>query len=218
MENSGAFSIKPDENNAFAFLKKAMKGPSASFPNISEEEVKSVLPSEFTFTISDSNVAGSVALKDFLASPENYLKKGGKYLFVFADVHRSDAKVRDLLAKYDTVIQNVVADLDKLTEGDYVALFSAQKPTVSSLNSRHILSTSDAQHDYSVYATVEVYNMTSVYNGTLNTMYIDSEIAVATVIGLFLVFWLVVSVVALMKLKTAPHLTDIDVFDEKKHN
>lgn len=202
---------------------------SASFPHVSEDEVKSILPSEFTHIITDSNeVTGEnvVSLKDFNASPNQYLRKGGKYLFVFDNVHRADAKVGETLSQYDAIVQGVSSNLEQLTNGEFVALFSAQKATPApNAHSRHILSaTSESEYDNQVYSARSIKasstdNPYSVYvNGTTNNLMIDGEIAGGTVVGLFLVFWAVVAIVVLMSLSTAPHMTDIEVSIEKKSN
>lgn len=216
----------PDEANAFPFLKRAMSNDaSASFPNVNEDELKSILPSEFTYTITDNNNMSSekvISLKDFLSSPNQYLRKGGKYLFVFSDVHRSDAKARDLLAEYDSIVQNVASSLNQLTNGDFVCLFSAQQATpLSNPFARQILSTKNSESEYEVYRTLSssTNNPYSPYtNGTTNNLMIDGEIAAGTLVGLFLLFFLVIAIVFLMNLKTSPHITDLSINEEKKNN
>ncbi|KAG2388773.1 hypothetical protein C9374_000212 [Naegleria lovaniensis] len=226
LENSGAFMKNPDEVNAFPFLKRAMANDaSASFPNVNEEELKSILPSEFTYTITDDSSMSSekvISLKDFLSSPNQYLRKGGKYLFVFSDIHRSDAKARDLLVEYDSIVQNVASSLNQLTNGDFICLFSAQQATpLSNPFARQLLSSRNSESEYEVYRTLSssANNPYSPYtNGTTNNLMIDGEIAAGTIVGLFLVFFLVIAIVFLMNLKTSPHITDLANTEEKKNN
>ncbi|KAL9657429.1 hypothetical protein ABK040_016699 [Willaertia magna] len=226
LENSGAFLRNPEEGNAFKYLKQAMKvKSSASFPHTNEHEIKSILPNEFNYIITDNeaivntlNFKGNavISLSKFISSPNSYLTRGGKYLFVFNDVHRNDLPIKELLTQYDSTVQQVMQLVESVTEGDYVALFSAEKPTQRSVNVRSLLSNNVGNDEPLIYNAIDEQSNNNS-NNTVSGLYIDGNIAGCLIVGFIFVFFLVLSIVILMGLKTSPHITDIDIHEEKKH-
>jgi hypothetical protein len=245
---SGAFaSEESNKNNAFTNLENLVKNtaktslvfpnceshPSTTFGDSIREEKKQV------HIISNEN-ENAIKLDQFVKNLNDWkIENNEIYIVQFGD-----AQSKEQYIYYDEIMNKIVTQANKITNGDYVAMLSSDQPKSSR---RSILSYEEAEEvqDYDVLFgnSNEVQSVNDINQASptpaptpapspyppipgypnstyANPSYITGPIFGATLVSFFLLALLGIILYGLLNIQSAPRMTDIDldIKDVQKKN
>lgn len=211
MKQVGAFSETP-KTNSFGNLQGFIsKRESIVFPTCScdSEEL-----------ISGIKARAPVGNLEYVADKKSFLKlkeeklllKGERSIIVVVKL------VEDKLHEKDAFIKYIVTEIEKLTGGDYNAIWTTKNSHKSHQGGRKILSVNSQSSVQSTNALTNAYHGNNDTYWVPEELYIDEHVLSGLLIWFLILIFLFIGIYATHQIETSPHITDAFNLSMKKED